>query len=242
LESLEHHPEWVVHSSRFVIETTSLLRLPEGVPGLRPLVIALHGMGLTCEKFARTLSPLRREPWALFVPQGPYPFEIRKEGSMSVGHAWYMYRGDEEEWHRYMLRAERDLLDRMDDILRRYPIDPDRVFLVGHSQGCYLGYFVALRHPDRFRGFAAVGGRLKRRFLEPHLEASRGLPVLVLHGSEDRHVPVTAAHESRDLLASYGHEVECRIHPTGHWIHPAQVRDLARWIRKKLEDPPKAAG
>jgi len=193
-------------------------------------------MGLTAAKCARTFAPLADEPWALFFPQGPYPLEIRSDTTLSVGFAWYMYRGDEEEWNRYLVRTERHLLDRLDEVIGTGRVDRDRVFLIGHSQGCYLGYTLALRHPHRFRGYVAIGGRLKLAFLETHLESARDLPILILHGSEDRSVPAESAVRSRALLAERGFRVECRVHPTGHWVHPAQVRDAREWIHGRLEE------
>jgi pimeloyl-ACP methyl ester carboxylesterase len=48
--------------------------------------------------------------------------------------------------------SERDLLDVMSDVRARYPIDSQRVFSGGYSQGGYITYRMAELYPDRFAG------------------------------------------------------------------------------------------
>jgi len=48
--------------------------------------------------------------------------------------------------------SERDLLDVMADVEATYPIDADRVFSGGYSQGGYITYRMAELYPDRFAG------------------------------------------------------------------------------------------
>lgn len=49
--------------------------------------------------------------------------------------------------------SERDLLDVMDDVEKNYPVDLDRVFGGGYSQGGYITYRMAALYPQRFAGF-----------------------------------------------------------------------------------------
>lgn len=49
--------------------------------------------------------------------------------------------------------SERDLLDVMADVQQALPVDPDRVFSSGYSQGGYLTFRMAMLFPDRFAGF-----------------------------------------------------------------------------------------
>jgi dienelactone hydrolase len=48
--------------------------------------------------------------------------------------------------------SERDLLDVMADVQANYPIDADKVFSGGYSQGGYITYRMAELYPDRFAG------------------------------------------------------------------------------------------
>ncbi len=46
----------------------------------------------------------------------------------------------------------------LDRLAERYPIDPKRVYVVGHSMGAGHAVQLALRNPDRYRAVAALGG------------------------------------------------------------------------------------
>jgi predicted esterase len=48
--------------------------------------------------------------------------------------------------------SERDLLDAMADVQATYPIDREKVFAGGYSQGGYITYRMASLFPDRFAG------------------------------------------------------------------------------------------
>ena len=95
----------------FRVDTRNLLYKPKGYRKARryPLVVALHGMGMTAEEFAEFLRPLRDLPVLLFVPEGVYPFEIHTGTRKEIGHAWYLYTGDDEDFVSSMRRSGRHL-------------------------------------------------------------------------------------------------------------------------------------
>jgi predicted esterase len=73
----------------------------------------------------------------------------------------------------------------LDELTKRYPIDPKRVFLIGHSMGAAHVIQLAQRHPGRFAAVAALGGA--ERLTKP--EALKGLPVFVGCGKLDFALP-----------------------------------------------------
>lgn len=228
---------WETDSVEFCRQVPFLLRLPAGADAgaPSPLVVGLHGMGMTPESFARWLAPLDDAPWALLLPQGPFPVELRHQGRMKIGHAWYAYRGDEDEWLAWMSLAETYLSDVLDAVLARPEIDADRVYLLGFSQGCYFGYYFGLKHWRRLAGLVAAGGRLKEQFIRPYLAAAAAsLPVLILHGADDSSVPPVSAEGSRDVLRDAGFDVELVIDEAGHKLSPRQVETMRTWIARQL--------
>jgi pimeloyl-ACP methyl ester carboxylesterase len=56
----------------------------------------------------------------------------------------------------YQGQGEEDVLEVIADVQRRYAIDPDRIYIMGHSMGGAGSWFVGLRHPDRFGSITPI--------------------------------------------------------------------------------------
>jgi predicted esterase len=69
----------------------------------------------------------------------------------------------------------------IDELAKRYPIDPRRVFLVGHSMGAMQAVALAQQSPGKYAAIAALGGG--GAVTRP--EAFKSLPVFVGCGRED---------------------------------------------------------
>jgi len=67
------------------------------------------------------------------------------------------------------------------------PIDPTRVYLVGHSNGGFMSYRMACEYPELLRGIISVAGAF---FKDATLCKNPGsLNILQIHGMEDTTVP-----------------------------------------------------
>lgn len=71
----------------------------------------------------------------------------------------------------YLGMGEEDVLEVIEQVERRFPVDRDRVFIMGHSMGGAGAYTVGLHYPDLFGGImpldAAMGGRLAASLDQP---------------------------------------------------------------------------
>jgi predicted esterase len=52
--------------------------------------------------------------------------------------------------------GENDVLCVLDDVRKRYQVDPDRIYLTGHSMGGTGAAYLALHHPDQFAAVAPL--------------------------------------------------------------------------------------
>lgn len=77
------------------------------------------------------------------------------------------------------------------DVRQRYAIRDDRVFLVGHSNGAFMGLRLACDAGDVFSGVVAVAGSTS---LDP-MACGNGppVPILLNHGDRDLSVPIDGA-------------------------------------------------
>ncbi|MEA2472284.1 MAG: hypothetical protein QOE06_199 [Thermoleophilaceae bacterium] len=113
----------------------------------------------------------RYQPYGVYVPKKPGPHGIQTvfHGSGSNLSALVAQPGMEQRFGEDLNRivvtpeargtegwgsdiSERDLLDVIADVEASYPVDLDRVFAGGYSQGGYITYRMASLHPDMFAG------------------------------------------------------------------------------------------
>jgi pimeloyl-ACP methyl ester carboxylesterase len=69
----------------------------------------------------------------------------------------------------------------LDELIKRYPIDPKRVYLIGHSMGAGHALDLAQKEPSRYAGIALLGGsgKITKR------DALKSLPVFAGCGKLD---------------------------------------------------------
>ena len=94
-----------------------------------------------------------------------------------------MYRGS----------AEQDVLDVIAEVERDYKVDLNRVYLMGHSMGAYGTWSIAMDHPDMFAALGPISGGGN----PAGMVKLRAIPEYVVHGDNDKTVPVT---QSRTMV------------------------------------------
>ena len=93
-------------------------------------------------------------------------------------------------------------MDVLDRVLSLYNIDPERVYLTGHSMGGGGTWIFGLRHAEKFAAIApiAASGRwVRSRHVKPHAD----LPVLFSQGAKDMVALAEPARRTAKLLAKY---------------------------------------
>lgn len=187
----------------------------------RNLVVFLHGYGADGEDLLGLADPLAPHlPDTVFVaPNAPE----RCSGN-PFGFQWFpipWLDGSSEAEAAAGLQAAADDLDAfLDARLADEGLTPDRLALVGFSQGTMISLHVALRRPDPVAGIVAFSGRL----LAPERLAAEIVsrpPVLLIHGDADPMVPFSDMANAGDALVAAGVETYGHVMKgTGHGIAP----------------------
>jgi len=117
-----------------------------------------------------------------------------------------------------------------------YKIDPDRVYVVGMSNGGYFAHLVGRERSKIVAAVASHSGPLGLQTLYG-VRAARKFPVLIIHGAQDRLFPVWIARENRDKYKREGHEVKyVELKSVGHmWGTKADINET---IWKFFDDHP----
>ena len=122
----------------------------------------------------------------------------------------------------------------LDARLEEEGLTPDRLVLVGFSQGAMMSLQVAPRRAEAVAGVVAISGRL----LRPELLATEARvkpPVLIMHGDQDPVVPFDDLARAGDALVAAGFPVYAHVMKgTGHGIAPDGLGVALQFIKERL--------
>jgi carboxymethylenebutenolidase len=104
--------------------------------------------------------------------------------------------------------------------------------LVGISLGGYLALAIGAAD-SRVKAVVEFCGGLPEALYDNNPKLP---PTLVIHGEEDRAVPVTEAHRLKDLAARTGSICECKLYPgEGHYLSAMTMIDAAQRVPAFLD-------
>ncbi len=130
------------------------------------------------------------------------------------------------------------LNDLIGEVMAKYPIDPDRLYLTGLSMGGFGSWMLACEYPDRFAAVVPICGGG-----DPlDVERIKDVPVWVVHGGRDPVVPVREAKEMVAALRRIGGRVRFTVYPeAGHdsWTATYDDPRLYGWLLEQARGKPR---
>jgi poly(3-hydroxybutyrate) depolymerase len=152
-----------------------------------PLILALHGNGLTEDYFFNGLDTPRVAEERGYIVAAPLGYRVdggygRNNGSRSA-----------EELPKLEL-SEKDVMHVLDQMKLQYRIDPDRIYVAGHSMGGGGAWFLAPRYPQIWAALASFAGGG-----DPATMAGmKHIPQFIVHGDADT---TASVEQSRTMVA-----------------------------------------
>lgn len=129
-----------------------------------PLVIAIHGFSCSGEFFAENSGwhSVGEERGAIIVYPTAYPFERtvknggRFDGNIAVTPSWNsgFFSIETDPNGPDDLHFFKEMLEKLE---AEYPVDPERIYVTGHSNGSMMTQRIMRYWPQKFAGFAPVG-------------------------------------------------------------------------------------
>lgn len=195
-----------------------------------PLVVFLHGRGGSERQLIPWMPALSQRNYVAIALRGLH--SVRNARRQRTGYAWYPTDGTvEEEVAHYLFAA-------IEETQRRLRIHPGRIFLVGFCEGAQIACRVALQHAQPFGGMVILNGSLPADQPLLRLPEARKLPVFIAHGIANAVIPLSTARRAASLLYLAGLDVEFRVYPTTHRLHPAMLQDANRWLMRLVTANP----
>ncbi|MBJ21467.1 MAG: prolyl oligopeptidase family serine peptidase [bacterium] len=222
------------------MELMHTAHIPAGA-GPFPTILALHGFGASAHDLlgiAPLVGQAVQGDGVLFLcPQGPIEIE---PASGQVAYAWFPLSGG-GEIELVSLVAARGVLEAfVEDAIAAYPIDPERIVIMGFSQGGVMAYDLALGRPERFKALVALSTWLPDLIvdgLQPD-PARAALVTLLVHGTQDPMVAIEKGRDSQAKLESLGIQAAWGEYEMGHEINQNALRDLLGWLVQAPFAPP----
>ncbi len=206
-----------------VVKANYLLYLPKEYgkePAKKwPLIMFLHGSGESGDDIEKVKV---HGPPKLVAAGKEFPFIIVSPQAPTSRIGW-------------QLETLNTLLD---DVIAKYRVDEDRVYLTGLSMGGFGTWTWASANPARFAAIAPIcgGGDAFR------VRRLKDVPAWVFHGAKDPVVPVKMSQDMVDALKNVGADVKLTIYPEAQhdsWTETYDNPDLYTWFlshaRKKSE-------
>jgi len=159
---------------------TALVHVPESLPSdaAVPLVIAFHGSALNgeiMEQMTGFSTLAKQERFIAVYPNGTGPADVLSWNARTCCSVALERNVDD--------LAFVDAL--LNELIAKYPVDPNRVYATGFSNGGMLTYILAIERPERFAAIAVVSGAMFATQEPPGV----AMPVMIIHGTNDTVLP-----------------------------------------------------
>jgi phospholipase/carboxylesterase len=199
------------------------------------LCILLHGVGADGNDLIG-LAPLLAEvlPTARFIaPNAPEPCDMAP-----MGHQWFSLQEQAPDaMTAGVRRAAVDVNAFIDEMLDGLGLGPERLILIGFSQGAMTALHVGLRRAVAPAAILSFSGAL----IAPETlgrEITCCPPVCLIHGAADDLVPVLSMNVAEQVIGSAGVKVEGHtLEDLGHGIDEAALVLAAAFLRCVLDPP-----
>ncbi|MDA3939706.1 MAG: prolyl oligopeptidase family serine peptidase [Spirochaetia bacterium] len=120
-------------------------------------------------------------------------------------------------------------IDLLEDTIKNYPVDSDRIYTAGFSMGGYAVWEILQRMPDKFAaGIPVCGGGD-----ENLTEFIKDIPIWAFHGENDTIVsPERSRNMINSLIRSGGAPIYTEYKNTGHnsWTKTFSNEDVILWL------------
>jgi len=117
-----------------------------------PLIVALHGFSQTGDKLEKylNLTPVAEARGILYVhPDGT---------ADKTGTRFWNATPECCDFHSSKVNDDSYLMNIIDEVSKNYAVDPERIYIIGHSNGGFMANRMACMHSDRIAAVVSLAG------------------------------------------------------------------------------------
>tara|TARA_B000000532_G_scaffold117521_1_gene94332 strand:+ start:48 stop:707 length:660 start_codon:yes stop_codon:yes gene_type:complete len=207
---------------------------PEEDKEIKNAIILLHGYGGDGKDISMlSLNWKRHLPNTIFIcPNGHEPCQINP-----TGYQWFdLTKEDSSYILEQSIKAERKLVQFVDEVKNEYKLRNDKICLSGFSQGCMMSINVGLTSDQKFSCIVGFSGKIINQE-DLKLRKKNSTNILLIHGDSDQVVSPNFLLEAKDFFIR--NNVEIKTHLIKNCDHhiPIEASSIALdYISKKFND------
>lgn len=196
-------------------------------PGKKyPALFVMHGIGSN-EKNMLSLAEGLEQSFFIFSIRGQIP--------QGAGFAYFTIQGYGKP-HREVFD---DAITRLTDFINvscdRYPIDSNRLYLLGFSQGAILAMTLGLTLGNRIKGIVALSGYIPGFVKDEYdIKPVEELSVFISHGEMDQVLPYEWGKANEAFFKGLGAHVSFWTYMEPHTVSVQNFRDFQQWLIEDL--------
>ena len=200
-------------------------------------IIWLHGLGADGDDFSNILKDLavpNCDTIKLICPHAPKRPITINNGLIMRG--WYDVQRPDlcEDEDTAGIKEAAEILNAYIDHEIQIGIEPQRIIIVGFSQGGAIALYTGINRKEILAGILVLSAYLP---LANTLVQAKypELPIAIMHGQHDPIIPLSTAEESYHLLqqAGYGN-INFNCYDMAHALCRNQLNDIHDWLVKHL--------
>ncbi len=192
--------------TNYNLEAISISPFSKNKP--QQVIVLCHGYGGD----GKDISTLAIN-WQRFLPETiflcPNAPEICSVNSQ--GYQWFDLSSDKEELIlEKSLVAEEKLNTFIDQILNNFQLEPNKLALVGFSQGCMMSIQIALKKKKQISCLIGYSGKvINQKHLSDNIHSKP--KIFLMHGANDTLVPPTHLLEAKEYLVKHGLKIKTKM-------------------------------
>jgi phospholipase/carboxylesterase len=200
------------------------------VDGPAPLIFLLHGRANPPEVIY-SIEGLIDQRLHVIAIRGTYDCALG-------GYEWFRptegARSDSIADDDRFYESEQLLTDQISQMIAGRPVDPEKVFVLGFSQGAAMSFFLGLRAKLKIRGVVPMSGFLPKP-IESWPTVSTDSQFLVTHGTQDEVLPPEISKKAHDFLVSRGVQSEYFEYRGRHKMSLQCLKHVNGWMKPLIE-------
>ena len=201
-----------------------------------PLIVGLHGAGRPYDwlmGYTGIIDFAQRDGYVMVTPLGYHPlggFGVPRRPAPAASSASSAPAAPARQAAAPLPAniaelSEKDVLNVLGIARKEFNIDPDRIYLWGHSMGGGGTYHLAAKYPDLWAGLALAAPSPPADLSV--LERFRHVPVLVMHDDEDKTIPIARTREAVAKMQQLGMQyVYVEVKGGDHSLFISKNRDM----------------